>query len=144
MYNKLKFFYINNRNILRIIRYTLISILLLVLTRVLDYKYYDLKNYLPSMLLLSPEVTSSFLSTLTGTFLTVTTFTFTTILTVLNMYSSSFTPRSVQDFIDKPNVLSLFGVFIGGFFYTVLALFMVQNIDSDIPLVSGTIAIFML
>lgn len=142
MANKLKFFYVNNRNILRIVRYSLISLLLLILTWFLDYRDYDLKGYLPDILLLSPEVTSSFLSILSGTFLTVTTFTFTTILTVLNKYSSSFTPRIVQDFIDKPNVLSLFGVFIGGFFYTVLSLFLVQNIDSDLPLISGTIAIF--
>ncbi|MDD7464433.1 MAG: DUF2254 family protein [Anaerococcus sp.] len=142
MANILKFFYVNNRNILRIVRYSLISLLLLILTWFLDYRDYDLKGYLPDILLLSPEVTSSFLSILSGTFLTVTTFTFTTILTVLNKYSSSFTPRIVQDFIDKPNVLSLFGVFIGGFFYTVLSLFLVQNIDSDLPLISGTIAIF--
>lgn len=142
MFNKFKFIYINNRNIFRIIRYTLISIFLLIFTWIFDYKYFYLKEYLPELLLLSPEVTSSFLSTLSGTFLTVTTFTFTTILTVLGKYSSSFTPRIVQDFIDKPNVLSLFGVFIGGFFYTVLSLFMVQNIESDISLISGTIAIF--
>lgn len=142
MINKFKLLYINNRNIVRIVRYTLISIFLLILTWIFDYRYFYLKEYLPDILLLSPEVTSSFLSTLSGTFLTVTTFTFTTILTVLGKYSSSFTPRIVQDFIDKPNVLSLFGVFIGGFFYTVLSLFMVQNIESDIALISGTIAIF--
>ena len=142
MLSKIKLFYYNNRNIIRITRYSLISLILLVITWSLDYQNPELKSKLPEVLLLSSEVTSSFLSNLTGTFLTVTTFTFTTILTVLNKYSGSFTPRIVQDFIDKPNVLSLFGVFIGGFFYTVLALFMVQNIDSKIPLISGTIAIF--
>lgn len=58
----------------------------------------------------------------------------------MGKYSDSFSPRTVQDFIDKPNILSLLGIYIGGFFYTVLALFMVQNIDSQRPLVSGTIS----
>lgn len=139
---KLKLLHDNNRNIIRITRYIFLSFLLLIITWFFDYKNPDLKSNLPNILLLSPEVTSSFLSNLSGTFLTVSTFTFTTILTVLNKYSDSFTPRIVQDFIEKPNVLSLFGVFIGGFFYTVLSLFMIQNIENELPLISGTIGIF--
>lgn len=139
---KIRLLYDNNRNIIRITRYIFLSIVLLIITWIFDYKNPELKLNLPNILLLSPEVTSSFLSNLSGTFLTVSTFTFTTILTVLNKYSDSFTPRIVQDFIDKPNVLSLFGVFIGGFFYTVLSLFMIQNIESELPLISGTIGIF--
>lgn len=142
MLQKLQLVYQNNRNIIRIVRYTLISFLLLIFTWVFDYKYPFLKRNFPDVILLSPEVTSSFLSNLSGTFLTVSTFTLTTILTLLNKYSDSFTPRIVQDFIDQPNVLSLFGVFIGGFFYTVLSLFMIQNLDSKLPLVSGTIGVF--
>lgn len=142
MIKNLKLVYENNRNIIRITGWTLVSLVLLFLTWLLDYKYPGFKEGLPKFLLLSSGVTSSFLSTLAGTFLTVTTFTFTTILTVLNKYSDSFTPRIVQDFIDKPHVLSLFGVFIGGFFYTVLSLFLVENASSDDTFISGTIAIF--
>lgn len=142
MIKNLKLVYENNRNIIRITGWTLVSLVLLFLTWLLDYKCPGFKEGLPKFLLLSSGVTSSFLSTLAGTFLTVTTFTFTTILTVLNKYSDSFTPRIVQDFIDKPHVLSLFGVFIGGFFYTVLSLFLVENASSDDTFISGTIAIF--
>lgn len=142
MIKNLKLIYENNRNIIHITGWTLVSLVLLFLTWLLDYKCPGFKDGLPNFLLLSSGVTSSFLSTLAGTFLTVTTFTFTTILTVLNKYSDSFTPRIVQDFIDKPHVLSLFGVFIGGFFYTVLSLFLVENASSDDTFISGTIAIF--
>lgn len=142
MIKNLKLIYENNRNIIRITGWTLVSLVLLFLTWLLDYKCPGFKEGLPKFLLLSSGVTSSFLSTLAGTFLTVTTFTFTTILTVLNKYSDSFTPRIVQDFIDKPHVLSLFGVFIGGFFCTVLSLFLVENASSDDTFISGTIAIF--
>lgn len=142
MIEQLKLLYNNNRNIIRITRYILLSLVLLIITWLFDYRRPSLKFNLPDILLLSPEVTSSFLSNLSGTFLTVSTFTFTTILTVINKYSDSYTPRIAQDFIDKPNVLSLFGVFIGGFFYTVLSLFMIQNIETETPLISGTIGIF--
>lgn len=84
--------------------------------------FVDIKNPIsklnvPQLILLSAEVSSNFLSNLEGVFLTVTTFSFTTILTVVTTYSSSFSPRVVQKFIDKPKVLSLFGIFVGGFFY---------------------------
>lgn len=141
MFQKIKIIHENHRNFLRIIRYALIAILLLLVTWMLDYKFAYLKDGVPDVLLLSSDVTSSFLSSLTGTFLTITTFTFTTILTVLNKYSGSFTPRIVQDFIDRPHVLSLFGIFIGGFFYTVLSLFLVEKLDTSRPLLAGTIAI---
>lgn len=142
MIKHLKLIYENNRNIIRITIWALFSIILLVLTWLLDIKYPNIKDNLPDIFLLPPSVTSSFLSTLAGTFLTVTTFTFTTILTVLNKYSDSFTPRIVQNFIDKPNVLSLFGVFVGGFFYTVLSLFLIETSDKETSFISGTIAIF--
>lgn len=142
MIEKIKLTYSNNRNIIKIVRYIFLSFVFLFITWFFDIKYPFLKSEMPEILLLTPEVTSSFLSNLTGTFLTVSTFTLTTILTVLNKYAGSFTPRIVQDFIDKPNVLSLFGVFIGGFFYTVLSLFMIQNVDSETPLISGTLGIF--
>lgn len=62
-------------------------------------------------------------------------------MTVVTTYASNFTPRVVQKFINKPNVLSLFGIFVGGFFYTVLSLFFLQNIAADQPVLSGTIGI---
>lgn len=142
MFHEIKLKYLNNRNTFKIMRFTLISIVLLIVTWLIDSRYPTTKNHIPELLLLSSEVSSSFLSTLSGTFLTVTTFTFTTILTVIGKYSGSFSPRIVQDFIEKPNVLSLIGIYTGGFFYTVLALFMVQNIKADVPLLCGTIAVF--
>ncbi|MGT2665913.1 DUF2254 family protein [Streptococcus rifensis] len=142
MIQKVKLGYFNNRNFIRIISYSLLSVALLLITWLFDYRLPGLKTYLPDFLLLSTNVSTSFLSNLSGVFLTVTTFTLTTILTILNYYSSSFTPRIVQDFIDKPHVLSLFGVLIGGFFYTVLALFFLQNLSEDVMVISGTIAIF--
>lgn len=142
MLRQLQLTYINNKNSIRMISFSLISVLLLMLTWVFDYGYPVLKIYLPQSILLSKEVSTSFLSNLSGVFLTVTTFTFTTILTILNHYASAFSPRILQDFIEKPNVLSLFGIFIGGFFYTVWALFFMSNLSDNVMMVSGTIGVF--
>ncbi|MFU2206814.1 DUF2254 family protein [Streptococcus pluranimalium] len=141
MLSQLKLSFINNKNSIRIANYSFISVILLIITWIFDYHFPYLKQYLPQYLLLSKDVSTSFLSNLSGVFLTVTTFTFTTILTILNHYASSFSPRILQDFIEKPNVLSLFGIFIGGFFYTVLALFFLSNLQSDVMMVSGTIGV---
>lgn len=142
MLKRIQMYIHKNRNIINISVFTFISIILLFISWLLDYQNVYLKSNIPSIVLLSKDVSSSFLSSLSGVFLTVTTFTFTTILTVLNKYSSSYTPRVVQDFIDQPFVLSLFGIFIGGFFYTVLSLFMIQNVHPDSKVISGTIGIF--
>lgn len=142
MLRRLQLSYVNNKNVIRIVSYSLLSVLLLIATWFFDFGFPQAKEHLPQILLLSKEVSTSLLSNLSGVFLTVTTFTFTTILTILNHYSSSFTPRIIQDFIEKPNVLSLFGIFIGGFFYTVLALFFLSNLARETMVVSGTIAVF--
>lgn len=142
MLKRIQMYIDKNRNIINIGIFTFISIILLFISWILDYQYTHLKSNIPSIILLPKDVSSSFLSSLSGVFLTVTTFTFTTILTVLNKYSSSYTPRIVQDFIDQPFVLSLFGIFIGGFFYTILSLFMIQNVHPDSKVISGTIGIF--
>ncbi len=141
MSNRISLWFNNHRNIINIVRFTLISFVLLLITWLIDIRYVWLKEYIPDLFLLSAEVSNAFLSNLSGVFLTVTTFTFTTILTVVSNYSSNFTPRVVQKFINKPNVLSLFGIFVGGFFYTVLSLFFLQNIDLDQPVLSGTLGI---
>lgn len=131
----------NNKNIVNIAKFTLLSFALLILVWIVDIRYPIFKLDVPKLILLSAEVSSTFLSNLSGVFLTVTTFTFTTILTVITHYSGNYSPRVVQNFIDKPKVLSLFGIFVGGFFYSVLSLFMLQNVELDQPVLSGTIGV---
>lgn len=139
MIQRIRMYVNKNRNMINITMFTFISTILLFVTFILDYKNPILKENIPDLILLSKDVSSSFLLNLAGVFLTVTTFTFTTILTILNKYSSEYTPRVVQDFIDQPYILSLFGIFIGGFFYSVLSLTMIQNVGDDTKVVSGTI-----
>ncbi len=141
MISAIKLWCINHKNIIKISTFTLLSIILLFITWLIDYQGIFLKEYIPEILLLPVEVSIMFLSNLSGVFLTISIFTLTTIITVLNQYSTLFTPRLVQDFIDKANALSLLGVFVGGFFYTVLGLFMLHNVESGNRVISGSIGI---
>lgn len=133
--------YANHKNVINTTKYLVVSLLLLVVVWLFDVSQPDWYGRLPQVLLLSAETSKQFLTTLAGVFLTVATFTFTTILTVMTTYSSSFTPRVVQRFISKPHVLSLIGIFIGGFFYAVLSLFVVQAVPSDKRLLAGTLGV---
>lgn len=133
--------YANNKNVINTTKYLVVSLLLLFVVWLFDVSQPDWYGRLPQVLLLSAETSKQFLTTVAGVFLTVATFTFTTILTVMTTYSSSFTPRVVQRFISKPHVLSLIGIFIGGFFYAVLSLFVVQAVPSDKRLLAGTLGV---
>ena len=141
MFTKLKMKIAKNRNMLNITIFTFISFLLLVVSYFIDYRGFEFRQFVPDQLMLSKDVSTTFLTTLAGVFLTVTTFTLTTILSILNQYANSFTPRAMQKFIDKPYVLSLFGIFIGGFFYSIFSLLMIQNVPDKVK-VTNHIRIF--
>lgn len=141
MISSVKLWYHNHRNGIRISKFVGISVILLIIVWIVDINHPELNNRIPQNLLLSVEVSKGLLSTLAGVFLTVTTFTLTTIMTLLTVYNSSYSPRTLQKFIDKPMVLSLIGVFVGGFFYAVLSLFIMQNLDDSRRVLAGSLGI---
>lgn len=141
MHVRLKLWYANSKNRINMTKFIIVSVILLCIVWFVDVKHPLLKQNLPDFFLLPMDVSKTFLSALSGVFLTVSTFTFATILTVLGSYSSNFTPRVVQKFIDKPYVLSLIGIFIGGFFYTILSLFFLQGLDTEKNVLAGTVGV---
>ena len=122
-------------------KFVILTISLLVLTWIFDIKYPYLKSYIPEQMLLSSEVSVNFLSNISGVFLTISIFSFTTIITVLNYYSSNISPRMIQSFIDKTGVLSLFGIFVGGFFYSVLTILILRETELEQKVLAGSIGI---
>ena len=122
-------------------KFILITIILLLVTWISDHQNIGLKNYIPNQLMLSVSVSVDFLSNISGVFLTISIFCFTTIVTVLNKYSSSISPRMLQRFIDKTGVLRLYGIFVSGFFYSVLSILLLQDLDSDQNVVAGSFGI---
>nr|WP_072514940.1 DUF2254 family protein [Ndongobacter massiliensis] len=141
MLSKIKLWFINQKNLLKMSKFILLTGVLLLITWLIDHQYPDLKNYIPKQLLLSVEVSVNFLSNISGVFLTISIFCFTTIVTVLNKYSSSISPRMLQRFIDRTGVLGLYGIFVSGFFYSVISILLLQDLHSDQKVVAGSFGI---
>lgn len=122
-------------------KFIILTISLLLITWLIDHIYPSLKLFIPKQLLLSVEVSVNFLSNISGVFLTISIFCFTTIVTVLNKYSSSISPRLLQSFIDRTNVISLYGIFVSGFFYSVITILLLQDINPEESVVAGSFGI---
>lgn len=141
MFSKMKLWFINQKNLLKMFRFVILTIILLLITWGLDHRYTWIKAYIPKQLLLTAEVSINFLSNISGVFLTISIFCFTTIVTVLNKYSSTVSPRMLQNFIDKTGVLSLYGIFVSGFFYSIISILLLQDFADGQYVVAGSFGI---
>lgn len=138
---KLKVFYHNNITWIYTIQYILFSILLLIFVALVDLKILPLSIYIPDAIKINVKFSQGILTSLSAAFLTITTFTFSTILTVLGTYSSNFTPRVVENFINMKITLKVIGIFIGGFFYCIGSLIFTREAFHEDLVISGFIAI---
>ena len=141
MLAKIKLWFFNHKNYLRMSRFLIVTVSLLLVTWIFDHQYIAIKSYIPKQILLSAEVSVDFLSNISGIFLTISTFCFTIIVSVLNKYSSSISPRMLQSFIDRTGVLGLYGIFVSGFFYSVISILLLQDIAPDQHVVAGSFGI---
>ena len=141
MLSKIKLWFFNHKNFLRMSRFIILTVSLLLVTWIFDHQYISIKSYIPKQLLLSVEVSVNFLSNISGIFLTISIFCFTTIVTVLNKYSSNISPRLLQSFIDRTGVLGLYGIFVSGFFYSVISILLLQDLGPDQHVVAGSFGI---
>ena len=141
MLSKIKLWFFNHKNYLSMSRFLIVTVALLLVTWIFDHQYIAIKSYIPKQRLLSVEVSVDFLSNISGIFLTISTFCFTIIVTVLNKYSSNISPRMLQSFIDRTGVLGLYGIFVSGFFYSVISILLLQDIAPDQHVVAGSFGI---
>ncbi len=141
MIEKIKKFYSNNRIWIYLLKYILISIALAALAILVDTRALSILDKIPSIFLTSVDLAKTILSTLAGALLTITTFTFSTIMVVLTMYSSEFSPRVVNNFLTDKVSMKVLGVFVGGFFYSIITLFFMKNSFSEYLVLSATIGV---
>ncbi|MEL3899760.1 DUF2254 family protein [Treponema phagedenis] len=130
----------NNKIWIYILKYITYSFILLLIVGTIDLKYPQVHNKIPEILLMNVGLSTTLLTTLAGAFLTITTFTFSTMMTVINMYSSSFTPSMLSNFTNKRIVAKVLGVFVGGFLYCLLGLFIIGGIYETRMVLAGGIA----
>jgi len=86
-----------------------------------------LVQILPNYFFTSVDLARDILSTLAGSLFGMITISFSTIMVVLTMYSSQFSPRTVQDFLRSKMTLKVLGVFIGGFIYSIITLLFMKD-----------------
>ena len=86
-----------------------------------------LVEILPNYFFTSVDLARNILSTLAGSLFGMITISFSTIMVVLTMYSSQFSPRTVQDFLRSKMTLKVLGIFIGGFIYSIITLLFMKE-----------------
>ncbi|MFW5885957.1 MAG: DUF2254 domain-containing protein [Halanaerobium sp.] len=108
--------------------YAISATLLSFLVIFIEYRYSSqLVDVLPSYFFTSYDLSKTILSTIAGSLFAMITVSFSTIMVVLTMYSSQFSPRTMQDFLKNKVTLKVLGVFIAGFIYSILTLLFIDD-----------------
>ena len=116
--------------------YSIISILLVIITSLLDtwlVNYY--RDQLVDVLLTEKDVAIWLYGSLVTAILTMTTISFSTIMVVLTTYSTQFSPRTLQDFMRSSMTHHVLGVDCFGFIFALINLLLVDKQ----PLIIGPI-----
>lgn len=141
MNNELKLFFYKNRRWIYCLEYILYSVILLAIVTYIDSSYSGAGSHIPRFMLSSVSLAKTVLSSLVAALLTITTFTFSTILTVFSLYHNSFTPRSVENFLDKKITMKVLGIFIGGFVYCLVSLNFMEAAWDERLVIAGTVGV---
>lgn len=122
--------------------YTILASIFALATVLVDTKYNNaLKEYIPSYFRTTVDLAQTILGTLSGALLTMTTVTFSTIMVVLTMYSSQFSPRALQNFLNKSSTQRVLGIFMGGFVYTILSLLFMRKASINHEVISASVGV---
>lgn len=120
----------------------ILSILLAGLIIMIDTRYlFNAEEVFPDIFFTSTDLAKTILGTIAGSLLTMTTFTFSTTMVVLTMYSSQFSPRTVENFLTSKTTMQVLGIFMGGFVYSIFSLLFMRNAISEFMVLSATIAV---
>lgn len=124
--------------------YTLLASTLALGTVLIDTKFNaQVMPYFPSFMRTSVDLAQTILGTITGALLTMTTITFSTIMVVLTMYSSQFSPRALQNFLNAPSTQRVLGIFMGGFVYSILSLLFMRKQTISNEVISASVAVIL-
>jgi uncharacterized membrane protein len=104
--------------------YTIAALILAIMVVYVDYY---LNAFYPEIFLVGLDLGKTILGTIAGSLLTMTTITFSTTMVVLTTYSSQFSPRTLENFIQDPVTMRVLGVFIGGFVYCIFTLLFLRE-----------------
>lgn len=108
--------------------YSLGALVLSLTITIIDKTYAEeMSTYLNSLFYTTSSLAQAVLGIVAGAFITIATFTFSTTMVVLTMYSSQFTPRVVENFLNNNTTMKSFGVFLSGFIYAITSLLFIDT-----------------
>jgi len=122
--------------------YTILASVLALATVLIDTTFNDeVKDYIPVYFRTSVDLAQTILATISGALLTMTTLTFSTIMVVLTLYSSQFSPRTLQNFLNSPTTQRVLGIFMGGFVYSILSLLFMRKQTISHEVISASVGV---
>lgn len=126
--------------------YSLLALCLSIGITLIDKSYsFQLSNIYNSLFYTRLPLAQTVLNIVAGAFITIATFTFSTTMVVLTMYSSQFTPRVVENFLNEKTTMKSFGVFLSGFIYAIASiLFMKTNGDGNLVIAASVGVIYVI
>ncbi len=108
--------------------YSLVALILSISVKIIDKAYaVKIAIYMNNLLYLSSSLAQTVLGIVASAFITIAIFTFSTTMVVITMYSSQFTPRVVENFLNYGTTMKSFGVFLSGFIYTITSLLFINT-----------------
>ncbi|MBG0763400.1 MAG: DUF2254 domain-containing protein, partial [Tissierellales bacterium] len=96
---------------------------------------------IPEILLTTPELARDIHGIIASAFITITTFTFSITMVVLTMYMSQLSPRVVENFLKNKSTMQSFGIFVGGFTYSIVSLLFTRNTSEGYLVISASIGV---
>ncbi|MDZ7838851.1 MAG: DUF2254 family protein [Actinomycetota bacterium] len=103
----------------------------------------QLRQFLPAFAFTGVNLGRDILTVIATSLLTMTTITFSTIMVVLSIYSSQFSPRTLQNFISDRLTQIVLGVFIAGFTYALVSLLFTNEGEPETLVLSAFFAIIL-
>ncbi|PXW92432.1 putative membrane protein [Streptohalobacillus salinus] len=122
--------------------YSLIALILSITITIIDKTYAEeMSLYLNSLFYTTTSLAQAVLGIVAGAFITIATFTFSTTMVVLTMYSSQFTPRVVENFLNNNTTMKSFGVFLSGFIYAITSLLFIDTSKEGNLVIAASVAV---
>lgn len=113
--------------------YSIASLLLVVVFHITDELILSNSNdKIPEIFIINEEIAREIYSSLVTAILTMTTISFSVIMVVLTTYSSQFSPRTLQDFMQNKVTHHILGVFCFGFIFALVNLVLMGKHDTII------------
>jgi uncharacterized membrane protein len=126
--------------------YSIVAFIAVILTHLMDeWLLGDSQKQLPHILIIEEEITRGLYTSLVTAILTMTTISFSVIMVVLTTYSSQFSPRTLQDFMQSRMTHHILGFFSFGFIFALVNLVLMGQHDTTLgPFLMVLIAIICL